>query len=74
MKTEAKKEKIPILKECTTPEQHREENIFYDFKKLTRPSWSTRKIILKKYMQYSVLLNKDQQKMVFLVSKNIFSN
>ena len=36
------------------------------------------KLLKKNYMQYSVLLNKDQQKMVvklfFLVSKNIFSN
>ena len=56
----------------------REEKIFYDFKKLSRPSWSTRKIIKKYCMQYSVLLNKDQQKMAvklfFLVSRNIFSN
>ena len=48
--------KWAFFKECTTPEQHREEKIFYDFKKLTRPSWSTRKIIKRNYMQYSVLL------------------
>ena len=40
--------KWAFFKECTTPELQREEKIFYEFKKLTRPSWSIQEKLLKK--------------------------
>ena len=65
--------------ECTTPEQHREEKIFYDFKKNWLDLHEAQEKLLKEITcNIQCFSNEDQQKMVvklfLLVSKNIFSN